>query len=195
MTNRTYGYLFIVAPPWSKQGSHGAIDETEYRPTHHFEGENQSELSAGLSFTSNEHLSDMAGRLSFSNAKAREMAGDNIFGPSPTDAAKVATHNREPAGKRSQLMLNNQDPSEHPDPYGQKKHEIKSAELSGNINIFSHGGSNNPGDAMPQYQQRSSAKMREMSGSDIFSNDQPKARNSVGGIRKPPGGGSSIMLA
>ena len=48
---------------------------------------------------------------------------------------------------------------------------------------------------MPQYQQRSSAKMREMSGSDIFSNDQPKARNSVGGVRKPPGGVSTIMLA
>jgi len=90
-------------------------------------------------------------------------------------------------------MLNNQDPSEHPDSYGQKKHEMKSAELSGN-NIF-HGQSNNPGDDMPQYQQRSSAKVREMSGSDIFSNDQPKARNTVGGIRKPPGGGSTIMLA
>jgi hypothetical protein len=183
----------LSLPRGANQGSHGAIDETEYRPTNHFEGAKQKELSAGLSGTSNEHLSDMAGRLSFSNAKAREMAGDNIFGPSPKDAAKVATHNREPAGKRSQLMLNNQDPSEHPDPYGQKKHEIKSAELSGN-SIF-HGGSNNPGDDMPQYQQCSSAKVREMSGSDIFSNDQPKARNSVGGIRKPPGGGSTIMLA
>jgi hypothetical protein len=92
----------------------------------------------------------------------------------------------QPAGKRSQLMLNNMH-DENPDPYGQKKHEMKSAELSGN-NIFH-------GDETPQHHQRSVQKVREMSGSDIFSNDQPKARNTVGGIRKPPGGGSTIMLA
>lgn len=90
-------------------------------------------------------------------------------------------------------MLNNQDPSENPDPYGQRKHEMKQSELLGN-NIF-QGGSNSPGDDPTQYQQRSSAKVREMSGSDIFSNDQPKARNTVGGIRKPPGGGSTVVLA
>lgn len=87
-------------------------------------------------------------------------------------------------------MYNNHD--ENPDPYGQKKHEMKSAELSGN-NIF-HAASNS-GDETPQHHQRSVAKVREMSGSDIFSNDQPKVRNTVGGIRKPPGGGSTIMLA
>jgi len=84
-----------LLPRGASQGSHGANDETEYRPTNHFEGAKQRELSAGLSGTSNEHLNDLAGRLSFSDAKAREMAGDNIFGQSPIDAVKVAAHNRE----------------------------------------------------------------------------------------------------
>ena len=88
-------------------------------------------------------------------------------------------------------MLNNMNHEENPDPYGQKKHEMKSAELSGNI----FRGGSNAGEETPLYHQRSVAKVREMSGSDIFSNDQPKPRNTVGGIRKPPGGGSSIMLA
>ncbi|KAG0574308.1 hypothetical protein KC19_VG252900 [Ceratodon purpureus] len=165
--------------------SYGGEDRSDYTPAGHFDGAKHRELSS-----SNENLNDLTGRLSFSDAKAREMAGDNIFGPCPSDSAKAAAHNREPAGKRSQLTLNNILHEENPDPYGQKKHEMKSAELSGN-NIFH----DNASAETPLYHQRSVAKVREMSGSDIFSNDQPKARNTVGGIRKPPGGGSTILLA
>lgn len=79
---------------FSSQGLHGAIDEPEYGQTNHSEGTKQRELSAGLSM-GNENSGDNAGRLSFSNAKARELAGDNIFGRSPSDPGKVAPHNRE----------------------------------------------------------------------------------------------------
>ncbi|XP_047324272.1 uncharacterized protein LOC124927832 [Impatiens glandulifera] len=40
----------------------------------------------------------------------------------------------------------------------------------------------------------SSAKLREMNGSDIFSDGKVEARDYFGGVRKPPGGGSSIAL-
>ncbi|XP_024367356.1 uncharacterized protein [Physcomitrium patens] len=131
-----------------------------------------------------------SGRLNFSSAKARELAGDNIFGPPPTDAGKLPAHLREPAGKKTQLAFKHQE--ENPDLFAQRKHEMKSAELSGNIFY----GRSNPSDEMlPQHHQRSVAKVREMSGSDIFSDDKPRARSTVGGIRKPPGGGSTIMLS
>jgi len=44
------------------------------------------------------------------------------------------------------------------------------------------------------HHQLSKAKLKEISGSDIFSDDKPAARDLIGGIRKPPGGGSTISL-
>ncbi|XP_020572485.1 uncharacterized protein LOC110019234 [Phalaenopsis equestris] len=40
----------------------------------------------------------------------------------------------------------------------------------------------------------SSAKLKEMSGSDIFADVKTAPRDYFGGVRKPPGGGSSIAL-
>lgn len=40
----------------------------------------------------------------------------------------------------------------------------------------------------------SSAKLREMSGSDIFADGKAASRDYRGGVRKPPGGESSIAL-
>ncbi|PKU74358.1 hypothetical protein MA16_Dca003561 [Dendrobium catenatum] len=40
----------------------------------------------------------------------------------------------------------------------------------------------------------SSAKLKEMSGSDIFADGKAASRDYFGGVRKPPGGGSSIAL-
>jgi hypothetical protein len=40
----------------------------------------------------------------------------------------------------------------------------------------------------------SSAKLKEMSGSDIFADGKAASRDFLGGVRKPPGGESSIAL-
>jgi hypothetical protein len=94
----------------------------------------------------------------------------------------------QPAGGRSQISFSSKEEADavtH-----SKKHEMKSAELSGH-DIFSEG--NNYANKNQQHH-LSQAKLKEMSGSDIFSDDKPRARDIIGGIRKPPGGGSSISL-
>ena len=69
-----------------------------------------------------------------------------------------------------------------------KIHNQKFNELSGN-DIFK-------GDAPPSSAEKplSVAKLREMSGSDIFSDGKVESRDYLGGVRKPPGGESSIAL-
>lgn len=67
-----------------------------------------------------------------------------------------------------------------------KIHNQKFAELTGN-NIFKEP----PGSAEKPL---SSAKLREMNGSDIFADGKASSRDYLGGVRKPPGGESSIAL-
>lgn len=69
-----------------------------------------------------------------------------------------------------------------------KIYDKKFAELSGN-DIFK-------GDAPPSSADKSlsGAKLREMSGSNIFADGKVEARDYLGGVRKPPGGESSIAL-
>lgn len=69
-----------------------------------------------------------------------------------------------------------------------KIHNQKFAELTGN-NIFK-------GDAPAGSSEKSlsKAKLREMSGSDIFADVKVESRDYLGGVRKPPGGSSSIAL-
>ncbi|KAM0015927.1 putative DNA oxidative demethylase [Helianthus debilis subsp. tardiflorus] len=64
----------------------------------------------------------------------------------------------------------------------------KLTELSGN-NIFK-------GDEAVTCAEKplSSAKLREMSGSNIFADGKAESRDYLGGVRKPPGGESSIAL-
>jgi hypothetical protein len=64
----------------------------------------------------------------------------------------------------------------------------KFTDLTGN-NIFK-------GDASPGVVEKhlSTAKMKEMTGSDIFADGEAPSRDYLGGIRKPPGGESSIAL-
>lgn len=69
-----------------------------------------------------------------------------------------------------------------------KIHNQKFHELTGN-DIFK--GEVPPGSAEKPL---SSAKLREMSGSDIFADGKAASRDYLGGVRKPPGGESSIAL-
>lgn len=69
-----------------------------------------------------------------------------------------------------------------------KIHNQKFAELTGN-NIFK--GDIPPGSAEKPM---SMAKLREISGSNIFADGKAESRDFLGGVRKPPGGESSIAL-
>jgi hypothetical protein len=68
-----------------------------------------------------------------------------------------------------------------------KIHNQKFQELTGN-NIFKEDA---PATAEKSL---SSAKLKEMSGSDIFADGKAASRDFLGGVRKPPGGESSIAL-
>ncbi|BBM97457.1 hypothetical protein MPTK1_1g05870 [Marchantia polymorpha subsp. ruderalis] len=149
------------------------------KPTSIPEVAKQRELSG-----STETTLDLKHR-SFSNAKAKELVGSNIFGPAPPDAPprRVAM---EPAGGRSQIAFGHDDTPNS----ARKVDPHKIAELSGN-NIFADDPQTPVADP---HHHLSHAKLREMSGSDIFKDDKPVNRDSIGGIRKPPGGGSTIAL-
>lgn len=69
-----------------------------------------------------------------------------------------------------------------------KIHNQKFQELTGN-DIFK-------GDVPPGSAEKplSVAKLREISGSNIFADGKAEARDYLGGVRKPPGGESSIAL-
>lgn len=94
-------------------------------------------------------------------------------------------HNfRQPAGGQSNILF-----SEEPVVKTSKKiHNQKFQELTGN-GIFK--GDESPGTADKQL---SSAKLREMSGNNIFADGKSESRDYFGGVRKPPGGESSISL-
>lgn len=90
----------------------------------------------------------------------------------------------QPAGGQSTIISN-----EEPVMKTAKKiYDKKFSELSGN-NVFK-------GDAPPTSAEKSlsSAKMREISGNDIFADGKAESRDYFGGVRKPPGGESSIAL-
>lgn len=89
----------------------------------------------------------------------------------------------QPAGGPSNISF-----SEEPVVKTAKKiHNQKFQELTGN-NIFKEEA---PASAEKSL---SSAKLKEMSGSDIFADGTPAPREYLGGVRKPPGGESSIAL-
>ncbi|CAK7347128.1 unnamed protein product [Dovyalis caffra] len=91
--------------------------------------------------------------------------------PSPRNPAEGQISSEESAVKTAKKIYNQ-----------------KFNELSGN-DIFK-------GDAPPSSAEKplSVAKLREMSGSDIFSDGKAESRDYLGGVRKPPGGESSIAL-
>ncbi|KAM7513624.1 hypothetical protein LguiA_003207 [Lonicera macranthoides] len=163
----------------------------------------QRELSGTL-----ESESDSKNKKQLSNAKSKELSGNDIFGPPPEiphrssaaarsleskgnkemdEPAPRSVHTSvrvsNPAGGHSSVLF-----SEEPVTKTTKKiHDQKFAELTGN-DIFK--GDIPPGSAEKPL---SVAKLREMSGSNIFADGKVKPRG-MGGVRKPPGGESSIAL-
>ncbi|XP_076947791.1 uncharacterized protein LOC143619846 [Bidens hawaiensis] len=146
----------------------------------------QRELSGTL-----DNESDSKLKKQFSNAKNKELSGHNIFAPPPeiqprpVSARALALRESISIGESTP---NNTNAGEPVIKTAKKIPSQKFTELSGN-NIFK-------GDEAPASAEKplSSAKLREMSGSNIFADGKAESRDYLGGVRKPPGGESSIAL-
>ncbi|KAK6150423.1 hypothetical protein DH2020_015355 [Rehmannia glutinosa] len=174
------------------------------KPTTLPEVAKQRELSGTL-----ESESESKVKKQLSNAKCKELSGTDIFGPPPeipprSSAAERSTVIKEikdmdepaprtlrtsvrvsnPAGGHSNILF-----GDEPEVKTTKKiHNQKFAELTGN-DIFK-------GDVPPGSAEKplSVAKLKEMSGNDIFADGKVESRDYFGGVRKPPGGESTIAL-
>ncbi|KAF8093142.1 hypothetical protein N665_0389s0006 [Sinapis alba] len=180
-------------------------DVSPKKPTTLTEVAKQRELSGNLLTEA-----DLKSKKQISSAKMEEISGHNIFGPpteiQPRSLAAAAQQearrgNRDmgepaprnlrtsvkvsnPAGGQSNILF-----SEEPEMKSSKKiHDQKFQELTGN-GIFKGDESPGTGD-----KQLSSAKLREMSGNNIFADGKSESRDYFGGVKKPPGGESSISL-
>nr|GEU86033.1 DNA oxidative demethylase [Tanacetum cinerariifolium] len=143
----------------------------------------QRELSGTL-----DNESDAKLKKQFSTAKNKELSGTDIFAPPPEIKPR-------PLGARALALRETISIGESPHTNGEEPVKTakkipsqKFTELSGN-NIFK-------GDEPPPSSEKSlsSAKLREMSGSNIFADGKAESRDYLGGVRKPPGGESSIAL-
>ncbi|KAL3514122.1 hypothetical protein ACH5RR_026839 [Cinchona calisaya] len=167
---------------------------TPKKPTSLPEVAKQRELSGNLESESEAKLKKQS-----SNAKSKELSGHDIFAPPPeiqprplaarAPALRESITIGETATRSATAEASNEIADEETVLKTAKKiPEKKFVELSGN-NIFK-------GDAPPSSAEKplSSAKLREMSGSNIFADGKVESRDYFGGVRKPPGGESSITL-
>ncbi|KAF5740223.1 hypothetical protein HS088_TW11G00289 [Tripterygium wilfordii] len=162
------------------------------KPTTLPEVAKQRELSGTL-----ESEAEAEARLKrqLSDAKCKELSGHDIFAPvpeilpRPTAVRALALKESIQIGETSPSDPAGGQTSEEPvNKTAKKIYNQKFAELSGN-NIFK-------GDVPPSSAEKplSSAKLREISGSNIFADGKAESRDYLGGVRKPPGGESSIAL-
>ncbi|XP_010478961.1 PREDICTED: uncharacterized protein LOC104757874 [Camelina sativa] len=144
----------------------------------------QRELSGTL-----ESQSDAKLNKQFSDAKCKELSGHNIFAPPPEIKARPTV--------RALAYKDNFDLGESDTkPDGELKTakkipDRKFSDLSGN-NVFK-GDVTSPSSATAE-RLLSTAKLKEISGNDIFADAKAQSRDYFGGVRKPPGGESSIAL-
>ncbi|KAK8642794.1 hypothetical protein V6N13_012126 [Hibiscus sabdariffa] len=159
------------------------------KPTTLTEVAKQRELSGTL-----ESEEAMLKKL-LSDAKCKELSGHDIFAPPPeilprpTVRALALKDNFKMGEPDTHNSAGDSISSEEDAVKTAKKiYDKKFAELLGN-DIFK-------GDVPPGSAEKplSVAKLREMSGSNIFSDGKVESRDYLGGVRKPPGGESSIAL-
>ncbi|KAK7282810.1 hypothetical protein RIF29_11879 [Crotalaria pallida] len=162
------------------------------KPTTIPEVAKQRELSGTL------ESEDSKLKKQLSDAKCKELSGHDIFAPPPEIKPNPITPRilelkgsidiGIPAQRHVDEDEGNLNSAGEPLKTAKKIYNQKFAELSGN-NIFK-------GDAPPASAEKSlsGAKLREMSGSNIFADGKVESRDYLGGVRKPPGGESSIAL-
>ncbi|XP_031275013.1 uncharacterized protein LOC116133446 [Pistacia vera] len=167
------------------------------KPTTIPEVAKQRELSGTLESEAEAKL-----QKQISEYKSKELSGHDIFAPPPEILPRPAVRSLalkenfnlgETAAQNVPSSVNTSDSNimsseESGMKTAKKIYDKKFAELSGN-NIFK-------GDVPPTSAEKSLsvAKLREMSGSDIFADGKAESRDYLGGVRKPPGGESSIAL-
>ncbi|MED6219464.1 hypothetical protein PIB30_036054 [Stylosanthes scabra] len=170
--------------------SHISFSEEEAvspkKPTSLPEVAKQRELSGTL------ESEDSQLKKQLSDAKCKELSGHDIFAPPPEIKPRPIT----PRIMELKGSIDIGVPAAHGDGQSngeplktaKKIYNQKFSELSGN-DIFK-------GDVPPSSAEKSlsGAKLREMSGSNIFADGKVESRDYLGGVRKPPGGESSIAL-
>ncbi|KAL9255238.1 hypothetical protein AKJ16_DCAP02491 [Drosera capensis] len=188
-SNKTRLRLYQQAVAGISQISFGSEESlSPKKPTTLPEVAKQRELCGNL-----DSASDALLKKQLSDAKCKELSGHNIFAPPPEiiprklpvlhaevrekDGTEPAAQNA--AGGQS-LVFGEEPVTKIPDQ--------KFVHLSG-TNIFKE-------DTPPKSTEKplSMAKLREISGSNIFADGKAESRDYLGGVRKPPGGESSIAL-
>ncbi|GAB4861208.1 hypothetical protein Ancab_036366 [Ancistrocladus abbreviatus] len=182
--NKTGLRLYQQAVAGISQISFGAEDSVSpKKPSTLPEVAKQRELSGNLDSSSDANL-----KKQISDAKCKELSGHNIFAPPPeilprTLPTRPAETREKDTGEATLVF------GEEPVMKTAKKiYNEKFAQLSGN-DIFKE-------EAPPKSAEKplSGAKLREISGNDIFADGKVESRDYLGGVRKPPGGESSIAL-
>ncbi|MCO5569196.1 hypothetical protein L7F22_022906 [Adiantum nelumboides] len=172
-------------------GEEGSISPR--KPTSLPEVAKQRELSGTLEAP----LEETPSRKPTSTAKVKELVGSNIFAP-PSEVqprsivcnlenAEGSTLQRDSSSKFLGSTLASFG-DEDMDVSAKKTNAYKAAELSGN-DIFKEEAPVTLADKT-----LSAAKRKEITGNDIFADEKPSIRDHLGGIRKPPGGESSLTL-
>nr|CAB3500635.1 unnamed protein product [Digitaria exilis] len=156
------------------------------KPTSVAEVAKQRELSGTL-----QSEADSKMKKQISNAKSKELSGHDIFADTPESRANRARNssNGSSASHTPVSTFSFGEANIDSAPKTSKKITGKKAnDLSGN-DIFK-------GDAPPASAEKhlSTAKLKEITGSNIFADGKEPTRERVGGNRKPPGGVSSIAL-
>ncbi|ESQ38931.1 hypothetical protein EUTSA_v10001828mg [Eutrema salsugineum] len=145
----------------------------------------QRELSGTLQSQSDAKLNKQ-----FSDSKFKELSGHNIFAPPPE--IKLRPTVRALAYKDNFDLGESDTKPDGELKTAKKIPDRKFTELSGN-NIFKGDVTSSPSAATAE-KLLSTAKLKEISGNDIFADAKAQSRDYFGGVRKPPGGESSIAL-
>ncbi|CAA7013346.1 unnamed protein product [Microthlaspi erraticum] len=150
------------------------------------EAAKQRELSGTL--MENESASKLKKQLS--DAKYKEITGQNIFAPPPEIKPRPGTTRALALKDNFNLGAGSRTSGEEDSSVktAKKIYDKKFAELSGN-DIFK-------GDATSSSLEKhlSQAKLKEIGGNNIFADGKVESRDYLGGVRKPPGGETSIAL-
>ncbi|KAG2282047.1 hypothetical protein Bca4012_050572 [Brassica carinata] len=145
----------------------------------------QRELSGTMESESASNL-----KKQLSDAKYKEISGQNIFAPPPEIKPRSGAIRALALKDNFNLGAESQTSGEEDSSVktAKKIYDKKFAELSGN-DIFKGDGTSSCGE-----KQLSEAKLKEIGGNNIFADGKVESRDYLGGVRKPPGGETSIAL-
>ncbi|CAH8390570.1 unnamed protein product [Eruca vesicaria subsp. sativa] len=144
----------------------------------------QRELSGTMESESASNL-----KKQLSDAKYKEISGQNIFAPPPEIKPRSGNTRALALKDNFNLGAESQTSGEEDSVKTAKKiYDKKFAELSGN-DIFKGDAASSCGE-----KQLSEAKLKEIGGNNIFADGKVESRDYLGGVRKPPGGETSIAL-